>query len=183
MVTSVNRLVADLPHSVEHVEAPDPDIIMRRLATSERTMTPAMAPYDRVELCLPSDQCRADNRMPAALAPSSLSRAGPAERQAACRYCRKDRNNPVRLHRERNASTDRREYRQLCEGWFPYVASISCLFDQPGELVSTIGTACQLGWTESSRNAIAVASRPFAITIRPPGWIASQTRVPLKSWD
>jgi hypothetical protein len=26
-----------------HVEAPDPDIIMRRLATSERTMTPAMA--------------------------------------------------------------------------------------------------------------------------------------------
>ena len=30
VVTSVNRLVAARPHSVEHVEAPDPDIIMRR---------------------------------------------------------------------------------------------------------------------------------------------------------
>ena len=43
MVTSVNRLVAARPYPAVHVEAPDPDIIMRRLATSERTMTPAMA--------------------------------------------------------------------------------------------------------------------------------------------
>jgi hypothetical protein len=41
VVTSVNRLVADLPHSVEHVEAPDPDIIMRRLATSEKDHDPS----------------------------------------------------------------------------------------------------------------------------------------------
>ena len=41
VATSVNRLMADPPHSVAHVEAPAPDIIMRRLATSERTMTPA----------------------------------------------------------------------------------------------------------------------------------------------
>ena len=41
MVTSVNRLVAVSPYSAQHVEAPDPDIIMRRHATSERTMTPA----------------------------------------------------------------------------------------------------------------------------------------------
>jgi hypothetical protein len=43
VVTSVNRLVAACPHSAAHVEALDPDITMRRLATSERTMTPAMA--------------------------------------------------------------------------------------------------------------------------------------------
>jgi hypothetical protein len=43
VVTSVNRLVAVSLHSAEHVEAPDPDIIMRRLATSERTMTPVPA--------------------------------------------------------------------------------------------------------------------------------------------
>ena len=43
MATSFIRLVAVLPHSAAHVEAPDPDIIMRRLATSERTMTPAEA--------------------------------------------------------------------------------------------------------------------------------------------
>ena len=30
MVTSFNRLVAARPHSAAHVEAPDPDIIMRR---------------------------------------------------------------------------------------------------------------------------------------------------------
>jgi len=30
VVTSVNRLAAVLPHSAQHVEAPDPDIIMRR---------------------------------------------------------------------------------------------------------------------------------------------------------
>jgi hypothetical protein len=35
--------VAGRPHSAAHVEASDPDIIVRRLATSERTMTPAMA--------------------------------------------------------------------------------------------------------------------------------------------
>jgi hypothetical protein len=39
VVTSVNRLVAARPYPAAHVEAPDPDIIMRRLATSERTMT------------------------------------------------------------------------------------------------------------------------------------------------
>ena len=43
VVTSVNRRVAARPHSAGHVEAPDPDIIMRRCATSERTMTPATA--------------------------------------------------------------------------------------------------------------------------------------------
>ena len=43
MTTSFNRLAAARPHSDPHVEASDPDIIMRRLATSERTMTPAMA--------------------------------------------------------------------------------------------------------------------------------------------
>lgn len=36
MVTSFNRLAAVRPHSDPHVEAPDPDIIMRRLPTSER---------------------------------------------------------------------------------------------------------------------------------------------------
>ena len=41
VATSVNRLVAPRPHSAANVEAPDPDIIMRRCATSERTMTPA----------------------------------------------------------------------------------------------------------------------------------------------
>lgn len=39
-MTSVNRLVAARPHAAAHVEAPDPDIIMRRFATSERTLTP-----------------------------------------------------------------------------------------------------------------------------------------------
>jgi hypothetical protein len=43
VATSVNRLVAARPHSAGHVEAPDPDIIMRRCATSERTITPAIA--------------------------------------------------------------------------------------------------------------------------------------------
>jgi transposase len=37
VATSVNRLVAARPHSAGHVEAPDPDIIVRRRATSERT--------------------------------------------------------------------------------------------------------------------------------------------------
>ena len=41
VVTSVIRLVAARPYSAVDVEAPDPDIIMRRCATSERTMTPA----------------------------------------------------------------------------------------------------------------------------------------------
>jgi hypothetical protein len=41
VVTSINRLVTARPYSAPHVEAPDPDIIMRRSATSERTMTPA----------------------------------------------------------------------------------------------------------------------------------------------
>ena len=41
MATSFIRLVAARPHSAADVEAPDPDIIMRRCATSERTMTPA----------------------------------------------------------------------------------------------------------------------------------------------
>jgi len=40
--TSVNRLAAACPHPDQHVEASDPDIIMRRSTTSERTMTPAM---------------------------------------------------------------------------------------------------------------------------------------------
>ncbi len=43
VVTPVNRLVAARPYPAVHVEAPDPDIIMRCPATSERTMTPAMA--------------------------------------------------------------------------------------------------------------------------------------------
>ena len=43
VATSFNRLAAVLPHSAGNVEALDPDIIMRRLATSERTMTPAKA--------------------------------------------------------------------------------------------------------------------------------------------
>jgi hypothetical protein len=41
VVTSINRLVTARPYSAPHVEAPDPDIIMRRSATSERTVTPA----------------------------------------------------------------------------------------------------------------------------------------------
>jgi hypothetical protein len=40
-VTLVNRLKAVLPHFVPHVKAPAPNNIMRRLATSERTVTPA----------------------------------------------------------------------------------------------------------------------------------------------
>lgn len=71
MVTSVNRLVAARPHSVGHVEAPDPDIIMRRSATSERTMTPAMHQQAK------SIQCPANNRMSAALAPSPQPRPAP----------------------------------------------------------------------------------------------------------
>ncbi|MFK4535042.1 hypothetical protein ABIA00_003225 [Bradyrhizobium ottawaense] len=39
--TSFIRLVAARPYSAANVEAPDPDTIMRRCATSERTMTPA----------------------------------------------------------------------------------------------------------------------------------------------
>lgn len=39
--TSFIRLVAAWPYSDANVEAPGPDIIMRRCATSERTVTPA----------------------------------------------------------------------------------------------------------------------------------------------
>ncbi len=39
--TWVNRLKAAPPHFVAHVKALAPKIIMRRLATSERTVTPA----------------------------------------------------------------------------------------------------------------------------------------------
>ncbi|MFK4484948.1 hypothetical protein ABIA45_000026 [Bradyrhizobium sp. USDA 336] len=42
-VTSFIRLVAVRPYSAANVEAPNPDIIVRRCATSERTMTPAKA--------------------------------------------------------------------------------------------------------------------------------------------
>jgi hypothetical protein len=41
------RLATVCPHSAAHVEAPDPDIIMRRSATSERTVTPAKALCDK----------------------------------------------------------------------------------------------------------------------------------------
>jgi hypothetical protein len=41
MVTSVNRLVADRPQSVAHVAAPDPDIIMRRLALPQAALAPS----------------------------------------------------------------------------------------------------------------------------------------------
>ncbi|EIG61100.1 hypothetical protein Bra1253DRAFT_05878 [Bradyrhizobium sp. WSM1253] len=41
VATSVNQVVAARPHSAANVEAPDPDIIIRRCATSERTMIPA----------------------------------------------------------------------------------------------------------------------------------------------
>ena len=64
-MTSLKKLAAARPHSAGHVEAPDPDIIMRRLATSERTMTPAMHQQAR------SIQCPANNRMSAALASSN----------------------------------------------------------------------------------------------------------------
>jgi hypothetical protein len=40
--TSFIRLVAVLPNSDAYVEAPGLDIIMRRMATWERTKTPAM---------------------------------------------------------------------------------------------------------------------------------------------
>ena len=39
VATSFIRLVAARPYSAANVEAPGPDIIMRRCATSERTMT------------------------------------------------------------------------------------------------------------------------------------------------
>ena len=42
--TSFIRLVAARPYSAANVEAPGPDIIMRRCATSERTVTPAKTP-------------------------------------------------------------------------------------------------------------------------------------------
>ena len=49
VTTSFNRLKAELIlHSAAHVEASGPDIIMRRLTTSERTMTPAMASMRRL---------------------------------------------------------------------------------------------------------------------------------------
>jgi hypothetical protein len=41
VVTSLIRLKAAPPHFAAHVEAPAPNIIMRRSATSERTLTPA----------------------------------------------------------------------------------------------------------------------------------------------
>jgi hypothetical protein len=47
--TSVNRLAAACPHSAGNVEASDPDIIMRRSTTSERTMTPAMTSKKEVD--------------------------------------------------------------------------------------------------------------------------------------
>jgi DNA-binding CsgD family transcriptional regulator len=78
VVTSVNRLVAARPYPVVHVEAPDPDIIMRRPATSERTMTPAMASKRPLRFSGESRpiQCRAGNRMrqprsPVSTAPTS----------------------------------------------------------------------------------------------------------------
>jgi hypothetical protein len=37
VTTSVNRLAAAYPHSAGHVEASDPDTIMRRSPTSEGT--------------------------------------------------------------------------------------------------------------------------------------------------
>jgi hypothetical protein len=40
----VYSAVAVRPHSAARVEAPGPDIIIRRMATSERTMTPATTP-------------------------------------------------------------------------------------------------------------------------------------------
>ncbi len=40
-MTVVNRLKVAPPHFVAHVTAPAPKIIMRRFATSERTVTPA----------------------------------------------------------------------------------------------------------------------------------------------
>lgn len=57
-VTLVNRLKAVPPHFVPHVRAPAPNIIMRRTATSERTLTTAhkierspmevpLSPHDR----------------------------------------------------------------------------------------------------------------------------------------
>ena len=46
-VTLVNRLKAVLPHFVAHVKAPAPNITMRRLATSERTLTPALGAIRR----------------------------------------------------------------------------------------------------------------------------------------
>ncbi len=39
MVNSVNRLKAAPPHFDQYVEAPAPNIIMRRKTTSERTLT------------------------------------------------------------------------------------------------------------------------------------------------
>jgi hypothetical protein len=65
VVTSVNRLVAARPYPAVHVEAPDPDIIMRRPATSERTMTPAMASQRPLRFSGESRpiQYQADNHM------------------------------------------------------------------------------------------------------------------------
>jgi hypothetical protein len=54
-MTSFNRLAAASPHSAGHVEASDPDIIMRRVATSESTMTPAktLCESDATPICVP----------------------------------------------------------------------------------------------------------------------------------
>jgi len=41
VATSLIRLKAAPPHFAAHVEAPAPNIIMRRMSTSERTLTPA----------------------------------------------------------------------------------------------------------------------------------------------
>lgn len=49
VTTSLNWLTTACPHFALHVEAADPDIIMRRLATSERTVTPSAGisrPFD-----------------------------------------------------------------------------------------------------------------------------------------
>jgi hypothetical protein len=53
--TSFIRLVTARPYSAANVEAPGPDIIMRRRATSERTVTPAKTSTSPSDL-MPSRQ-------------------------------------------------------------------------------------------------------------------------------
>jgi len=65
------------PYSAGHVEASDPDIIMRRSATSERTMTPAKASTaGKVRFI----RCPVGDYLASALAPSPQPRPAPTGR-------------------------------------------------------------------------------------------------------
>jgi hypothetical protein len=106
VVTPVNRLVTACPYSAPHVEAPDPDIIVRRYRDLGKDHDPAMHQQAR------SIQCPANNRMSAALAPSPQPRPAPTgQALPPCRVeskeVRKWLDNKPQLNGRLTASTPR----------------------------------------------------------------------------